>query len=975
MYIVTKEAAKAGLAFCCLQEVKYRNFGKKLIRLNSGECYEFHWAGNKKKREAGVGILVRVDPNIQIKDPDIQTARLITMDLVIYGFNVRLINAYSPTDSGQNETKKDLFYRELRNAFKSKTKHQKVIVAGDFNAETSLSYYKSEFDGSGFLPDDECNGNGTRLKSFCREKKLGMASTFFDYPRERRYTWFSPDKHTRKKSDYVLTEKYVQRYVTDCSTNSSLDFDTDHRILITALDTPKSKAARKQCKRNTFVKKLDTDKLTEKEPKKMFIDAVENQLQEFRQQLDSADSSSESKSDLITVALKNAASSVLPEKSKKIYTGEIWKDDEFLNNLLKQRAAFSRGTNEYKSFTNKIKKRVRDLRNIKYRQEANQINEYANRKQVEKLYRSMKSDNSAFKDVAKRQQCDPGELQKFFSKHFNDAGELQNPREFQAVPEFVTQLQEISQSFNIAGEAPTKVELKTTIKNLKNGKAANDIPLIYLKSAIDSKKFLDEMVKLYETVWRTEQIPKSWAHSKLVAIWKGSSKGKPDNPLAYRALQIGSSLCKVLVVVIINRIKSWYEAQLQDQQQGFRKGRGTTDGTYHLKRIHQITASMKKPVYLAFIDLTAAFDHVIRPWLFESILQRLSSDENKKLFQLLNSLYSYTTSAMAETPDKIFELITGVRQGGPESPILYNLYMDYVMRVFLEKCKEKGIKFLKLKYRIPNEASPNNTMSIGTTIMDWLGYADDLVLMLETREDLQKALSILDITLTRFKLEINLTKTKTMVLNHQNLSDPYPTSIIKLNGKDVENVEVFLYLGSKVKYNEPATGDTELELRVNVSEAKFYEHSQNFMNSKIYLTTRVKILNALVRSRLTYSCQAWSITKKQLEKITSTYCAMLRKMIKGGYRRRPGTWSYVLSNEDLLRLGKTESISTFVSRMQRNYASHVVRKENTSTLKRLMFNDDDRRRTGRTTTLLKTVIANERLAPGDFFKNAINRVY
>ena len=71
---------------------------------------------------------------------------------------------------------------------------------------------------------------------------------------------------------------------------------------------------------------------------------------------------------------------------------------------------------------------------MKYQQEANKINEHANRKQVEKLYRSMKADNSAFKDVAKRQQCDPGELQKFFSKHFNDAGELQNPIEFQDAP-------------------------------------------------------------------------------------------------------------------------------------------------------------------------------------------------------------------------------------------------------------------------------------------------------------------------------------------------------------------------------------------------------------------------------------------------------------------------------------------------------------------------------------------------------------
>ena len=58
-----------------------------------------------------------------------------------------------------------------------------------------------------------------------------------------------------------------------------------------------------------------------------------------------------------------------------------------------------------------------------------------------------------------------------------------------------------------------------------------------------------------------------------------------------------------------------------------------------------------------------------------------------------------------------------------------------------------------------------------------------------------------------------------MAVNDQNLSDAYPISIVKLNGKDVENVEVFLYLGRKIKYNEPTTGDTELKLRVNVSEA------------------------------------------------------------------------------------------------------------------------------------------------------------
>ena len=45
---------------------------------------------------------------------------------------------------------------------------------------------------------------------------------------------------------------------------------------------------------------------------------------------------------------------------------------------------------------------------------------------------------------------------------------------------------------------------------------------------------------------------------------------------------------------------------MQDQQQGFRTGRGTTDGLYYLKRLHQVTAGMKKKAYILFVDLTAA---------------------------------------------------------------------------------------------------------------------------------------------------------------------------------------------------------------------------------------------------------------------------------------------------------------------------------------------------------------------------------
>ena len=70
----------------------------------------------------------------------------------------------------------------------------------------------------------------------------------------------------------------------------------------------------------------------------------------------------------------------------------------------------------------------------------------------------------------------------------------------------------------------------STIRKLKNGKAASDVPSIFIKSAMKNKKFQNEMIKLYQTVWRTNKIPTQWGHTKLVAIWKGASKGSSKNP-------------------------------------------------------------------------------------------------------------------------------------------------------------------------------------------------------------------------------------------------------------------------------------------------------------------------------------------------------------------------------------------------------------------------------------------------------------
>ena len=247
------------------------------------------------------------------------------------------------------------------------------------------------------------------------------------------------------------------------------------------------------------------------------------------------------------------------------------------------------------------------------------------------------------------------------------------------------------------------------------------------------------------------------------------------------------------------------------------------------------------PTFILFVDLSAAFDHINREWLFKTIKQRFPASADINLIHLLESLYSHTTTALAESPDDIFEITLGVRQGGPESPILYNLYMDFVMRVYLDTCKSKNIQFLELHYKIPGSASSDGRIKAGNQKIEWVGYADDLILAFNDRKSLQLAMDTLNTTFYRYGLTINVSKTKTMILNQQYLNSEYPTTISMLNGEQVKNVQIFRYLGCQIKYDEPGTEDTETELRIDCAECKFYELGRQFMNHKIAIVTHVKM--------------------------------------------------------------------------------------------------------------------------------------
>jgi len=141
-----------------------------------------------------------------------------------------------------------------------------------------------------------------------------------------------------------------------------------------------------------------------------------------------------------------------------------------------------------------------------------------------------------------------------------------------------------------------------------------------------------------------------WSNMDLPIAWDGTYRlpGETPDPSKYRGMSISSTVCKFFIGIILERMRLWYEAQITDEQNRFRNNRGTTDGIFTIKRAHQISNRKKQLLNLLFVDLTAAFDHIPRKWLFNSIKIRFPDKANLKPFDILGKLYDHTSLTFQE---------------------------------------------------------------------------------------------------------------------------------------------------------------------------------------------------------------------------------------------------------------------------------------------------------------------------------------
>ena len=134
-----------------------------------------------------------------------------------------------------------------------------------------------------------------------------------------------------------------------------------------------------------------------------------------------------------------------------------------------------------------------------------------------------------------------------------------------------------------------------------------------------------------------------------------------------------------------------------------------------------------------------------------------------------------------------------------------------------------------------------------------LRYADDTTLTAESEEELKSRLMKVKEESEKVGLKLNIQKTKIMASG--------PITSWQIDGETVEAVTDFIFGGSKIT----AVGDCSHEIkRCLLLGRKVMTNLDSILKSRdITLSTKVRLVGAIVFPVFMYGCESWTIKKAE----------------------------------------------------------------------------------------------------------------
>uniref|UniRef100_A0A2S2PQV7 Uncharacterized transposon-derived protein F52C9.6 n=1 Tax=Schizaphis graminum TaxID=13262 RepID=A0A2S2PQV7_SCHGA len=198
-----------------------------------------------------------------------------------------------------------------------------------------------------------------------------------------------------------------------------------------------------------------------------------------------------------------------------------------------------------------------------------------------------------------------------------------------------------------------------------------------------------------------------------------------------------------------------------------------------------------------------------------------------------------------------------------------------------------------------------------------LAYADDIVLLGNTREEISHSLSKLIEASKNMGLCINEEKSKLMILSRRKVDQ----SNLKVGSMNFEKVDDFKYLG--VKINNSNNMHKEIKERISNGNRCYFSINKLLRSKLLSRKSKTTLYTSYLRPVVTYGCETWSTTKDNNKKLAIWERKILRNIYGPVYYDNLGIYEK-RHNEELYNLYEKPNILTCI-RCKRLEWLHVWR--------------------------------------------------
>ena len=319
-------------------------------------------------------------------------------------------------------------------------------------------------------------------------------------------------------------------------------------------------------------------------------------------------------------------------------------------------------------------------------------------------------------------------------------------------------------------------------------------------------------------------------------------------------------------------------------------------------RVAELAREWGAPACIAQLDLKKAFDHVSHVAAFQAMDEQHVPQAAQALIAKLWDLTKVVGKLGRERSDPV-RLDRGVPQGAPESPNIFTMVVDMVLRRVMRRWRATGAGW-----------------KLDDVWISCVCYADDIVLIANCPRALARMCNDLIQEFNSIGLGVGADKT------HWTSTPARPGESINIDGHDVTWEETLTYVDTEIDFTGSA--GPAMTHRMSAGIRKLEQWRAILLAPWISLRRRAELTVTVIWASVLWCAQIWNTTKAQRQALDS-WAARIMSRVKRLRQRDDedaSQWWRRRHREGHEFIRQTgQPVSALCRRLVHRWAGHVAR--------------------------------------------------